>query len=543
MANATSRRRGRGSRRSVPDHQVAIIGAGPGGICAGVRLKQAGIDDFVILEREQDFGGSWRDNNYPGLGVDVPGFTYQYSFAKNPNWSRVFPKRKEIFDYHREVAERFDLARHARFGVSIERQEWDDRDQRWNLHTQDGKTITARFVISAIGAYIHPKEDPGIPGYQDFGGKILRPIGWDYDYGLSGKRVGIIGTGASSVQITPSIAPDVRQLEVYQRTPVWCLPKPDFVIRPWMQRLVGLPGVGELLSGIAYVVVEAALRIIIHTPTALFPRAARAFDAAGRALYRGYLRTQVAGPQTRAALAPAYGVLGKRPTLSNDFVKAFNRDNVDLITRPIERITESGIRTADGVEHQLDAIVMATGYELFSDPESYREGAVVGANGFDLGRFYAENRLQAYESVSVPGLPNRWMLVGPYSWIGTGWHALVEIGANHAVNVIAEAIRRDTNAVEVSPQAHQRYHAMIKRQGANIAYYFNVVNKGLRTYYVNSQGDMPYIRPTSLFAAQRSSKNVEFDDYLFGDSRTQTVAMAHGASNTDTAVPVGSDAR
>lgn len=503
--------------RTKPDHLVAIIGAGPGGICAGVRLQEAGIKDFVIIERENDFGGSWRDNNYPGLGVDVPGFTYQYSFAKNPKWSRMFPLRQEILAYHQGVASRFGLVPHARFGVEVTRQEWDERNDWWQLITADGSVITARFVISAIGAYIHPKQDPGIPGYRDFQGKVLRPIGWDHHYDLHGKRVAIIGTGASSVQITPSIAPKVEHLEVYQRTPVWCLPKPDFRMRPWMQRFMALPGVGALFSGVAYLVVEVGLQILIRTPSVLFQPGSRVFDAIGRGLYRGYLRTQLSDAIARKALAPTYGALGKRPTLSNDFVQAFGRDNVDLITTPIERITDTGIRTTDGVEHRLDAIVLATGYELFSDPESYREGTVVGRDTFDLGRFYAENRLQAYESVAVPGLPNRWMLVGPYSWIGTGWHALVEIGANHAVNVVAEAVRRDKRTVEISAQAHDTYHSMIRKQGANIAYYFNVVNKGLRTYYVNSQGDMPYIRPTSLFKAQRSSKKVDFNDYVFGD--------------------------
>lgn len=500
-----------------PDHRVAVIGAGPGGICAAIGLKDAGIDDFVVLEREDNFGGSWRDNNYPGLGVDVPGFTYQYSFAKNPNWSRVFPKRQEILDYHIEVANRFGLVPHTHFGVNVVRQEWDDDRAYWKLHTADGSIITARFVISAIGAYIIPKEDPGVPGYQDFKGKILRPIGWDHSYHLTGKRIAIIGTGASSVQITPSIAPRVGKLEVYQRTPVWCLPKPDFVMAPWRQTAMGLPGVGAAVSGVSLLVVEIALQIVTQTPAAVFRPGSRAFDAIGRVAYRGYLRTQVSDPETRKALAPDYGVVGKRPTLSNDFVQAFNRDNVDLITAPIEAITATGIRTTDGVEQELDAIVLATGYELFSDPESYREGAVVGRDGFDLGKFYAENRLQAYESVSVPGLPNRWMLVGPYSWIGTGWHALVEIGANHAVNVIAEAVGRAKDTVEVSAKAHNDYHQMIRKQGANIAYYFNVVNKGLRTYYVNSQGDMPYIRPTSLFKAQYTSKHVHFDDYDFGE--------------------------
>lgn len=507
--------------RPAPDHQIVIIGAGPGGICAGVRLKQQSLDDFVILERADEVGGSWRDNDYPGIGVDVPSITYQYSFARNPYWSRLFPKGAEVKEYHQAVARKFGLMPHLRFGVRVVREVWDEENQFWSLHTSDGAVITARFLISAVGAYIVAKEDPGIAGFADFAGKILRPTDWDHTYDLTGKRVAVIGTGASSVQITPAIAGEVGHLDVYQRTPVWCLPKPDLVIRPWMQQFLRVPGVGAALSGVSLVAVDLVLRSIIYTPAQVFGPAARLLDTSARAAYRGYLRMTVDDESDRAALMPAYGLLGKRPTTSNVFLRAFNRDNVELITTPITRITAHAVETADGATHPIDAMVAATGYELFSDPESYRTGAIVGRHGFDLGDFYAEHRLQAYESVAVPGLPNRWMLVGPYSWTGTGWHALVEISAGHAVRVIAEAIRRNALDVEVSEQAHNRYHTMIGKLGRNIQYYFTTINKGLRTYYVNSQGDMPYIRPTSLLRARRASKHVAFDDYIFDTVRTR----------------------
>lgn len=498
-----------------PDHQIAIIGAGPGGICAGARLMQHGLEDFVILERACEVGGSWRDNDYPGIGVDVPGLTYQYSFARNPGWSRLFPKGAEVKAYHQRVAHECGLMPHLRFGVCVVREVWDASNQWWSIHTADGEVITARFLISAVGAYIVAKEDPGIPGFSDFAGKILRPTDWDHAYDLTGKRVAVIGTGASSVQITPSIAPEVAHLDVYQRTPVWCLPKPDLVMAPSMQRLLRVPGVGALAGGMVAASIDLALRAIVYTPATLFGPAARRLDATARAAYRAHLRRVVHAESDRQALMPDYGLLGKRPTISNAFLQAFNRDNVALITTPITKITAAAIETADGTTRPVDALVVATGYELFSDPESYRTGAVVGRDGFDLGVFYAEHRLQAYESVAVPGLPNRWMLVGPYSWTGTGWHTLVEISAGHAVRVIAEAIRTGRQDVEISAPAHRRYHAMIRKRGRNIQYYFNTINKGLRTYYVNSQGDMPYIRPTSLLSAHRSSRHVRFGDYTF----------------------------
>lgn len=496
----------------TPEHTVAIIGAGPAGIAAGVRLKQAGIDDFIILERAGEPGGSWRDNDYPGIGVDVPNFTYQYSFAKNPNWSRVFPKGEEVKAYHCRVAREQGLYPHLRFGIGVVKEEWDAAGY-WRLHTAAGEKITARYVLSAVGAFINPKRDPGIPGFDTFTGKVLRPTEWDHDYDLAGKRVGIIGTGASSVQITPAIAAEVGSLAVFQRTPVWCWPKPDFAIGPRLRTVLGRGTTQSLLSGIALALVEVLTRLLVYTPPVIANRVAALMDGGARVLYRGYLRAVVRNRHARRALTPRYGLLGKRPTLSNTFVQAFNRDNVELVDSAIEEITATGVRTVDGREHELDALVVAVGYELFSDPESYRTGTVVGVNGFDLGEFYNTHRLQAYESVAVHGLPNRWILVGPYSWTGTGWHFMVESSAQHAVRAICEARRRGCDVVEVTAEAQRRYHAKIQHQGRNIQHYFQVRNKGLRTYYVNSQGDVPYIRPTTALQSRRAASSYPFDDY------------------------------
>ena len=518
-------------------HLVAVIGAGPGGICASVLLKKQGIEDFVIIDQGDDFGGSWRDNHYPGLGVDVPGFTYQYSFARNPDWTRMFPTGPEVHRYHCDVAKRFDLNSHARWGRRVAREEWDDALQTWALHLHTGEVIYAKYVISAIGAYLRAKEDPGIPGYRDFEGRVLRPNAWDHEYSLEGKRVGVIGTGASSVQITPAIAPQVDHLDVYQRTPVWALPKPDFAMNRLMRAGMRMPGVGPLLSAIANVVVEIGLRIVYQTPRSIFRFGAPVFDRVARAVYRRYLRAVVDSDADRSALMPGYGLLGKRPTLSNRFLQAFNRPNVGLIDAPIDKIVSNGVVTVDGTLREYDALVMATGYHLFSDPESYLEGTVVGRDGFDLGIFYNTERLQAYQSVAVPRLPNRWMLVGPYSWIGTGWHELVEISSTHAVNVIAATEAQGGESVEVTEKAHDDYHRMIRRNDENIDYYFTTVNAGLRTYYVNSAGDMPYIRPTSLFGARRQSRNVDMSAYRITRRRpSPTTAVIDGVDRDNTEV-------
>ncbi|MGA8250871.1 MAG: NAD(P)/FAD-dependent oxidoreductase [Mycobacterium sp.] len=502
-----------------PDFEVAIIGAGPGGIAAAVKVAAAGIDDFVIIERADDIGGSWHENHYPGLSVDIPAIAYQYSFARNPNWSRVFPRGAEVKRYHVDVAKRFDLYRRVRFNTHVVCEQWDDAAAMWVLHTQTGGFITARFLISAVGAFIRPKADPGIPGWQAFEGKIQRPASWDHDYELGGQRVAVIGTGASAVQIIPAIAPKVAALTIFQRTPVWALPKPDYRISKSLQRMLAVRGVQPAVHGVALGVVDLVLRAVSGLPQPVIRPVLDGFDQTTIAAYRRYLNRIISDPNTVAALAPNFGIAAKRPTLSNRYLQTYNRPNVELVTTPIGEITPHGIRTRDGRNHGVDVIVLATGYEVFSDPETYRPGTILGRDNFDLADYYRQHGLQAYQSVAVPGLPNRWILVGPYSWTGSGWHAFVEMTADHAVRAISEARRRRATRVEVRQAIHDAYHDLIVKRSRALRYYFNDLNGHVPTYYRNSQGDSTYVRPTGFFAASRANRRFAFDDYHYEQAR------------------------
>ncbi|MBF6542181.1 flavin-containing monooxygenase [Nocardia brasiliensis] len=505
-------------------YEVAVIGAGPGGIAAGVKLRRAGIEDFVVLERSDEVGGSWHENHYPGLGVDVPALAYQYSFARKADWSRVFPHGAEVEQYHIDVARRFGVRDRVRFGAEVEREEWDEHAGYWRLFLADGSTVSARFVISAVGAFVRPKAEVGIAGVPTFKGKILHPSSWDHDYDLSGKTVGIIGTGASAVQIIPSIAPEVGKLTVFQRTPVWSLPKPDFRVPVALQRVLAVPGIQPVLHGGALVVIDLALRAVVGLPGGVVHPAMDRFDAACLALYRRYLARVVTDVPTQAALTPDFGPVAKRPTLSNSYLRAYNRDNVALVTAPIEKITRTGVRTGDKTLHRLDALIMATGYEVFSDPETYRPGTILGRNGFDLAKFYREEGLQAYQSVSVHGLPNRWTLVGPYSWTGSGWHAFVEMTADHAVRAIAETRRRGALWCEVRKEAADAYHRTVHRRGESLRYYLAELNGHVPTYYRNSQGDTTYVRPSGFFEARRGNRRFPLDDYRYEIQATAGVS-------------------
>ncbi|TFV58845.1 NAD(P)/FAD-dependent oxidoreductase [Mycobacterium sp. PS03-16] len=503
-----------------PDHEVAVIGAGPGGIAAGYLLRRRGITDFVILERGHDFGGTWRDNHYPGLAVDIPTLWYQLSFAVNPDWSRLFAPGPEIYAYLRDTAKRLGLYPHLRPHREVACQRWDEAAGLWRLTLADGARVSARFVISSVGGYVNAKPRVDIEGIDDFTGTILRPNAWDDTYDPHGKRVAVIGTGSSGVQIAAALSGVAANLDVFQRTPAWVLPKIDFDIPPAMRRALRVPGVVPAVNLAGRYLMDAFMVApIVHLfsrlPDRLLVRAMPCYDAYCRALYRLLLRVVVRDAATRRALVPRYGILAKRPVISSSFLPALNHPDTHLITTPIERITAGGVRTADGVEHPADLLVLATGYELWTDPETYRVGTVVGDNGFDLAEFYRAHGLRAYAGTAHPRLPNRWEIVGPLGFVGFAWPDFVETMAAHAVRVIAEARRRGTPVVAVGQDAFNRWNDRMRRAGRVAHLYFTDCNPGLSTYFVNSQRDTVYHRPQTIAGSRRFARRSPLSDYDF----------------------------
>ncbi|MEV0247435.1 NAD(P)/FAD-dependent oxidoreductase [Nocardia sp. NPDC050712] len=518
-----------------PQHEVVVIGAGIGGICAGVKLQEIGIENFLIIDRVGGLGGTWYTHSYPDAGCDIPSTTYQFSFARKPDWDRFFAKRDQILEYLEQVAGDYDLPRRMRFHTAVMREEWDDDNALWRLHLESGEPITARFVISAVGAYINPKTRPNIPGLDSYTGVSMHPAEWNHDYDFTGKRVGIVGVGASTMQIAPELAQQAQHLDIYQRTPQVYLPKPDFVLRPWMQRFLALPGGSALVNGVAQGVIDSLLRVAVFTPPPVWKAAARGVDALGRNAYRGWVRYKVRDKQTREHLRPDFGIVCIRGGAGGDYLPTLNRDNVELITAGIAEITPNGIRGVDGVEREIDALVLATGYEVFSDPESYQPGTVIGRNGFDLGKFYNTEELKAYYSTAVAGIPNRFIMVGPYSWTGTAFHYFVENAMRHIAVVIDETRRRGAVAVEVRPEAQERFHQDMLRSGRNLSYYLETRCEGSNTYFVNSQGKSPYIRPWSLWKTYRKAIRFDREDYSYrtADPADQTSGL-RGYSNSNT---------
>lgn len=507
-----------GSASATPDHEVAIIGAGLGGIGAAIALKRCGIDDIVLLERAADIGGTWRDNTYPGIAVDIPAQAYQFSFELNPDWSRVFASGAEVKAYIDHCADRYDIRRHVRLGQEVLSREWDDAAHLWRLKTPSGET-TARFVISAVGAFVNPKE-PEIEGVERFEGTVLRSAAWDHSVSLEGKRAAIVGTGASAVQIIPEIARSVKRLDVYQRTPIWVGPKIDFPTSRAAQRLFRrAPGVQEAVRKSVTNGVEAGLvgLVVNHDQYGWITRGAGW-------LARNVWYRQVRDPDVRRRLIPHYEVGCKRPSVSNSYLRTFNRANVELISERIERVTPDAIRTADGREREIDVLVLATGFRLATDPENYRRNPVRGRDGFDLATFYAEHRARSYESVSMPGLPNHFMIFGPYGWTGGTWHTLVETASHHIVRVIEEAKRRQATAVEVREEAAERWTRFAQERLGRSLWSVGSCDTA-NSYYFDHHGDTPFLRPTSSSEAWRAAKSFPLEDYEF---RTPDGAQPEG---------------
>lgn len=503
-----------------PDYTVVIVGAGPSGIAAAKRLQDAGITDFLILERGDDFGGSWRDNHYPGLAVDIPVLWYQLSFAPNPNWSRFFAPGPEVYRYLRDTAAGLGLYDHLRVDSEVTHQKWDAGAQVWRLSIKGGPVVSARFVINSVGGYVNPKNTVDIDGLADFTGAILRPNAWDDGYDTAGKRIAVIGTGSSGVQIAAAVSGDAASLEIYQRTPAWVLPKIDFDIPRWLRPLMGsrrvmgaVNALGRL--GMDVFMVAPLVHLLAYLPSRLLIRLMPLYDAYCRALYRLLLRVVVHDPATRRALVPRYGILAKRPVICSGFLPALNNPNTHLITTPIERITATGVRTADGAEHPADLLVLATGYELWTDPETYRPGTVVGVDGFDLAEYYRAEGLHSYAGTAHPRLPNRWEMVGPLGFVGFAWMDYAETMAEHAVRMIVEARRCGATSVAVRQSAFDRWNTAMDRQGKAIHLYLTACNPGLSTYFVNSRHQTVYHRPQTITGSRRFSRRSPVGDYEF----------------------------
>ncbi|MFJ4670751.1 flavin-containing monooxygenase [Kitasatospora purpeofusca] len=529
---------GAGPGPGAPDHEVLVIGAGFSGIGTAVGLLRAGVDDFLVLDEQDDVGGSWHANRYPGVAVDISAFSYSFAFEPHPGWSRAFPPGAELKAYADHCVDRFGLRSRLRLNSRAVRAGYHESAHLWEVTLADGTTLTARFVVCATGWLTRPKT-PELAGLDRFAGPVVHTARWDPSLDLRGRRVAVVGTGASAVQLVPEIAPLVERLDVYQRTPTWVFPKPDlpvpaavrgvFARAPWTQRAVRLAT--DTATELSFVIA------MIHYRR--FPFLVRG----GEAFSQLYLRQQVRGDrELMEALAPSYRLGCKRPSFGKGYWRAFTRDNVRLVTDPISRITEGGVRTADGTERAADVLVLATGFHVLDNLPPF---PLFGQGGRELGEFWARERFQTYEGSSVKGFPNLWFIVGPYSFTGGSWFGMIDYQVTHLLRVIGEARRRGATQAAVRPERHDASFAKVLRRQRDTVF-ADVGCRGTNSYYFDRHGDAPAVRPSSTYEAAWRARSFDLDDYRYervGDggtaapSATVPGVAAPSAAPRNTAAP------
>jgi cyclohexanone monooxygenase len=488
------------------DHEVVIVGAGFSGIGVAINLDRAGIHDYLIVETGDAFGGTWQWNTYPGVAVDIPSFSYQFSFEKRTDWSRVYAPGAELRAYAEHCARKYGLHDRTRFGTWVARADFDEDRHAWRLVTATGEELVARHVVDATGVLTHPKR-PDIPGVDDFAGVTIHTARWDQEQDLRGRRVAVIGTGASAVQVIPAIAPRVERLTVFQRTPIWCLPKYDPPLSRRVRAVLARVPASLALARLAsQTLVELSFPLAAHYHRTL--PVARLVER--RAL--AYLDSEVHDPEVRAKLTPRYPLGCKRPSFHNDYLATFNRPNVDLETTPISRIDPAAVVTADGSAHDADVLILATGFKVF-ETGNMPAYPVAGRDGLDLEAFWSENRHQAYEGVAVPGFPNYFTMFGPYGYNGSSYFNLIETQAHHITRCLREAKRTGATLVEVTREANDRYFAeMLRRRGRQVFWQEGCALAN--SYYFDRHGDVP-LRPVPTFETLWRSRRFDLGDYRF----------------------------
>lgn len=472
--------------------RVCVVGAGFAGIGMGIRLRQAGIQDFVILERNRSVGGTWFEHTYPGCACDIPTHLYSYSFARNPAWTRLFPLQAEILHYVRATAQRHGVPEHVRLGCEMLEARWQEDELRWRLRTSRGE-LSCDLLISAIGATAEPDE-PEIPGWSTFAGHRFHSARWDHEHELMGERVAVLGTGPAAAQFVPEIVSRVRQLSVFQRTPPWVVPHPDRPV-PRAERLLYrmLPAAQDLQRNLFFAVYEAC-GIGFRGRTELVAP----LEAVGRA----HLRRQVRDAELRAKLTPHYRFGCKRPILSNTFYPALTRPNVALVTDGIARVNRRSITTRDGTRHPVDTIITATGYRY---SRSLLVDRLVGAGGRTLGQVW-DRSPRAYLGAAVPGFPNLFILLGPNAIGINSVIYTLESQIGYVMSALARMERAHLRRVEVREEALAGYVSEVDRRSRGSVW----TDGGCKAYYVDEHGRNFAIYPG--FAAEFRRRTRRFDE-------------------------------
>ena len=480
-----------------PRVEVFIVGAGFGGLGAAITLQEAGERDFLCIDRGSEVGGTWRDNSYPGAACDVPSQLYSFSFAPNPDWSHSFSRQAEIQDYLRRIARQAGVLDRFRFGVTFEAAAWDADADRWRIETSAGP-VTARLLIAASGALSDPRM-PDLDGIDGFTGEIFHSSQWNHDYDLTGKRIAVIGTGASAIQIVPEVAKRAGRLDVYQRTAPWVLPRRDRAYPPWQKLLLRrVPLLQRLARAAVYLGREATVPMFTTLP------------GLGRLASRSGIRNihkAIHDPVLRAKVTPHFVLGCKRVLLSNDWYPALTRDNVELITEPIRRLTPTGIVTGDGTERETDALIVATGFLPTELPISQH---IKGTHGQTLSDAWSEHGIQAYKGSAVAGFPNLFFIVGPNTGLGhSSMVYMIESQLAYLVDAWRTMRRHGLATVEVLAEAQRNWNADLQRRMRRTVWNTG----GCRSWYLDAHGRNVTLWPRTTYAFRRLTAKFDLAAY------------------------------
>jgi cation diffusion facilitator CzcD-associated flavoprotein CzcO len=490
---------------STQQFDVVIVGAGFGGIGAAIQVNRLGYDNIVIVDREDDLGGTWHVNHYPGLTVDVPSTTYSYWFEPNPYWSRLFAPGTELKRYAEHVADKYGVRRYMRFNTTVEGARWDDDAQVWRVALAGGETLDAQFLIAATGLLCQSRT-PDIPGINTFSGRVIHTADWDDSYSFTGRRAAVIGTGSTGVQVIPELAKEVCELTVYQRTPIWVMPKLDVGFSPRVQWFFARAPLAQRIVRWFTDSVMEFMMVIAMWRFRYFKRV----NLAAADLSKVFRLLLVRDNDLWRKLNPDYNFGCKRPTISNSYYRAFTKPHVHLETSGIERIESDGIVARDGTKRFVDTLVLATGFDVWDANLPAIE--VIGREGRDLGKWWRETRFQAYQGISVPYFPNFLTMASPYAWVGLSWFNTVEYQMRHMDRLFGELQRRGARTFEVTEQANARFlDRMTKLLDDSVFHLGSCATS--RSYWFNHSGEAPLFRPTSVRNAVQEQGRFPLSDY------------------------------
>lgn len=496
-----------GAKTPLPtDVAVAIIGSGFSGLAAAAGLRRDGVDDFVILERASDLGGTWRDNSYPGAACDVPSQLYSFDFALNPTWTRSFSPQPEILEYLRACAHRYRLVDRIYLDHEVERASWDETSGRWHVRTRHG-SLTAQVLVSAAGPLSDPRL-PDIPGIDTFQGTTFHSATWRHDHDLTGERVAVIGTGASAIQFVPQIQPKVERLHLFQRTPPWVVPRGDRQLTELEHRIYrNAPALQRLTRAAIYYGRE--LYVFGFT---IDQRLLKLFSTAASR----HLAKQVPDPGLRARLTPSYTMGCKRVLISSDYYPAVTKANVELVTDAVTEVRPHSVVTADGREREVDTLICGTGFHVTDPPIAQR---IFGAEGRSLADTWRDGMF-AYKGTTVPGYPNMFFLLGPNTG---GGHTSVVLMAEAQLQYLRGAVRflreHGVTAVDVRQRAAEDYHAAVQRRMRTTVW----VRGGCQSWYLDDRGHNTTLWPSFVGSFRRRTARFDRASYLV-DARPRDAA-------------------